>query len=305
MLDNRAIKLYNYYSDFNNRGSSIMKKIFVCILAICLIALTSVSVFAEVETVANLNVSYKTNDNGNIVITASVVDITVDKGLCIIDYDIKYDASALEFVSATVNMPSKWKQFEESEESEILSGLQEDGVYVWAVLNARIGYGVTEDNEFTINIEFKPLASKSTNVNFECQYVLDDDLGKFMAESKSISVESKSSGSSQVPSEDSDVTSEDDNSEVTDNSEASDIISDNSDDSQNNSNDVSEDIAEDASKGEDGEAENALSDEAASSDSSENDSNGDNTAVYIIIAAVAVAIVVGVVVVIKSKKGKK
>ena len=176
-----------------------MKKILAVLFTIILLAGAVVTANAKAADVG-LSVTYYKTDKGNIIAYASIIDIMDPNGLCDIEYEVKFDSTKLEFVYAEVNMPKQWKQFQKDEYAEDLSYKKDENTFIWCVLNTVEGYGVKENDEFYIKIEFKPLTNEEANVDFNCHLVVNDKVEEISGTSQTLVVNkpTENNNSSQI-----------------------------------------------------------------------------------------------------------
>ncbi len=198
-----------------------MKKTLILLITILLICASSLSAFADTDT--GLNVSYSYTDNGTILVTASVVDIKVEGGLILVGYDISYDETALELLNSSVNIPDAWEQYLndlEGPDTE-LSELIEPGEYFWCIMIFKVGCGITEDNQLSVTLEFKPLKNEDTDIEFKCSDLSGEDLDQVLSgESKILNIVGNASNNIDTP-----------NGDISD-----DVIVDNNNNGNNNNN---------------------------------------------------------------------
>lgn len=142
-----------------------MRKTVIIILTLVL-TLIPMSALAATPT-ATMSTEYSVDEaSGNIVVDASIVDITAEEGLIYVKYDFKFDHKALELVSVTPYYPDAWQELidKESNSIEDLSTKVSDGLYRWEIFLFEIGKGAKFDNELGLKLEFKPLSSGNTEV---------------------------------------------------------------------------------------------------------------------------------------------
>ena len=317
-----------------------MKKSLFVLVTICLFLCSVSTAFAQ-DDIAKLNLDYTINDSGNIVVSASVVDITESSGILIMFYDITFDQTKLELVGSKVNMPEKWKPFEDSGMSEVIFNYNKlSDKYVWWSTYAgetNQGYGITKDNEFRIEIELKPLENIETTISFISDSVYSDSdfylENPLKSESKSISVkakvdvdnESSETVDNSASQDNSDAENSDNanvSSETDDVSEASSEDHESDNEVEINSQESESDISDDDTSIVQGE--NSSTDMSTQEESSETaaesnvshivenianvpeDNSKDENTLAIVIASLAglVVVLIGVFFVVKAKKGK-
>ena len=142
-----------------------MKKILLIVFSILLVAASSVNVFAEggVDTTLDVKYSYDSATD-RIAISAFMVDIKPEAGIICVSYDIKYDANALQLVTAEPIFPEEWDTYIKNGSIEDLSHDKGNGVYSWGFVVMPTGIGAKGDDELGINLEFKPIAKEATKV---------------------------------------------------------------------------------------------------------------------------------------------
>jgi len=133
--------------------------------------------FADNEPDAKLEIKYEFINNGNILVTVSVYDITIGDGIYEIGCEIDYNPAELTFLSASANVPEKWVPFENEEDGAgtEFSCLMKDGKYYWHVYTTRVGYGITENDQLSVALEFKPLTSYNASIKATCTDITSED----------------------------------------------------------------------------------------------------------------------------------
>lgn len=152
-----------------------MKKLLLFVFALLLFVTSSMNAFAEsnVDTTLEVNYSYDT-ETDRISINAFMVDIKPEEGIICVEYDIKYDASALELVKAETVFPEEWDTYIKNGSIEDLSHDKGNGVYLWSFVVMPTGIGAKEDNELGIKLEFKPLKKEATKVELLYNHVVTE-----------------------------------------------------------------------------------------------------------------------------------
>lgn len=293
-----------------------MKKFIILILTISMLIMP-LSVSAEVS--SGLSTSYSTNESGNIVVYAGVVNINDPSGLCGLSYDIVYDNQVLEIVDVNVVIPEKWQPFVESEMVENWSAPKSANVYSWALFNCEIGNGIKNDHELCIRIEFKPISKTSTSIQFLCENVINDNVVELAGESKLLNIEfdnttvsepqPESKPEDSKPIESQPVESEVESSEVVESSDVddSDVVS-----SEEESQSVTENNSENSSSIENIEYDEksdmgiAIGESAADNNGTDETTNQNvvNRKIIFVLCIVGAVAIIAIVVFV-AKKGKK
>lgn len=166
-----------------------MKKALIFIIALIFALSLSLPAFAEYG--ANLECTYNYSSDGKVVVKASLVDITDESGIAVIEYKIIYDSSVLTLESVNSNIPNSWLPFVEEEMAEVLSRPIENG-YIWSVVNALPGYGVVDDDELYVELVFSFNKDVSSEIEFICTSVCNDNLKDVRGPDKKIKILPKS-----------------------------------------------------------------------------------------------------------------
>ena len=169
-----------------------MKKFFVLLLALVFAA--SLSITALAEDGFDLTCSHTVTDDGKILVKASIHDITDPIGIVLVDYFIQFDEEVLSLDDYRVSMPESWEPFMDNEMAENLSQ-PVNGGFVWWILNAEPGHGITGDDEINIELEFSIVSDKSTDIVFNYKSVGNDDLDYVYGPNRTIHI--KSTGDSE------------------------------------------------------------------------------------------------------------
>ncbi|MBE6691787.1 MAG: hypothetical protein E7586_00445 [Ruminococcaceae bacterium] len=178
-----------------------MKKLFVLLLA--LVFATSLSIPALAENDFDLVCTQSYTDDGKVIVKASVTDIMDETGIVLLEYHIKYDESLLRLDVFDVNIPESWEPFFENEMAEDNSTPIKDGL-IWWVLNAEVGYGIKEDDELAIELQFTFLSDEPADIEFNYKSVGNDYLEYMSGPNRSVHVEPMDSDKpiEDLPSED-------------------------------------------------------------------------------------------------------
>ncbi len=170
-----------------------MKKVISCLFVVIILSSFIMSVSADFEADAKLNVSYKF-DNENIVVTAYFSDIKVKDGIISVEYDIKYDHTALELVGIEHIIPEKWNNLLTEENVENFSMQTSDGVYRWGYAVIALGEGAKSDNALGIIAEFKPINNTATDIKIS----YSDLRGEIVENGKTVDFIKMSSNSAKI-----------------------------------------------------------------------------------------------------------
>ncbi len=146
-----------------------MKRIIAAAVIAAILILSLVSVSAEGDTVAGLDVSYTVKDNGNILINASIVDITDPSGLSGLIYYVKFNTRLIEYVSSDVPVPSAWESLVSYDAVDALF-FNEGNDFCWLEFVSYSGYTIKADNQLRLQIELEPIV---TNVDLKIEFVCD------------------------------------------------------------------------------------------------------------------------------------
>lgn len=144
-----------------------MKKSIFLVLISILLVISSITCSAK-SADATLAVDYEYVSEDNVIkVDASFVDIKAQEGIVTIEYEINYDASALELVSFATYFPKDWEPLLVKKMFEDFTQRTENGKIRWVFVLIAVGKGAKNDNELGIKLEFKPLNEAKTNVEFK------------------------------------------------------------------------------------------------------------------------------------------
>lgn len=146
-----------------------MKRIITAVVIAAILILSLVSVSAEGDTVAGLDLSYTVKDNGNILINASIVDITDPTGISGLIYYVKFNTRLMEYVASDVPVPSSWESLVAYDAVDAL--FYNDGNdFCWLEFVSYSGYTIKADNQLRLQIELEPIV---TNVDLQIEFACD------------------------------------------------------------------------------------------------------------------------------------
>ncbi len=160
-----------------------MKKSFFIIVFSIMMLFSSLVCNAQTAD-ATLKVDYEYISESNLIkVDANFVDIKAKEGIITIEYDITYDANALELVSYKTYFPKDWEQLLENETVEDFTEKTQNGKIRWVFVVIAVGKGAKNDAELGINLEFKPLKDGTANVSFNYKDIGTEILKNGMTES--------------------------------------------------------------------------------------------------------------------------
>ncbi len=150
-----------------------MKRIIAAAVIAAILILSLVSVSAEGDTVAGLDLSYTVKDNGNIIIDAAIVDINDPVGLTGVIYYVRFNQRLLAYVGCETPVPAAWESLTASDIAENLfykDPFSNDNTYVWLETVVFPEYAIKADNQLRIQIELEPII---TNIDLQIEFVCD------------------------------------------------------------------------------------------------------------------------------------
>ncbi len=283
----------------------MMKRVLLFTIVICSLLFNSLVASAS-DYDASLSVDYTyDDDSGNIVITASIVDIKDPLGLIMVDYEIYYDHTVLELTDKYINIPEIWEPMF-NKDAEDFSKENGAGVYTWSVLNSAKGYGITEDDELYVELTFKPLSNVKTDIAFECKYVVNDDTKELSGNDVAVSIDLSNPDDADID-EDADIKDI-----INNNTQSPDVSSDTPDDESfavSESVGTEDDISDGSADSSVDNGATDLSNNEASINASQADDvsegDGENSMIVWIVVVVILAVAaVATVLVLKNRKAK-
>lgn len=179
-----------------------MKKITLFTLIFTLLfSVFAINAYAEND--ADLSIAYEYTNTNDVIVTAGVTNIKIEGGIYLIGYEITYDPAVFELTSSTVNIPEKWQPLvgdEEGPETD-MSRLIEDGKYYWCTYIFKENYGITEDNQLTVTLQFKPLTNGNCDIKFTCTDIsgYDLDITDYSAADKTVNIPFKNDNNGDIP----------------------------------------------------------------------------------------------------------
>lgn len=179
-----------------------MKKLTFLLVITILIAAIPFVVFAE----SGYDVTTKVN--GELIKDESIYKLNItlnnikDKsGIALIEYDIKFDPAVFQLTKSDVKVPDIWKEHIETEMAENLSRQVGDGEYNWLWIMAFEGYGIKEDGQFALDLEFKVLKEAETEISVSAVDLINDNMEPISANSVAVKINTSSAGSEEIDSD--------------------------------------------------------------------------------------------------------
>ncbi len=185
-----------------------MKKLLL-LISIFTLLFTAFTFSVSADYDADLNINYEITNTNDVIVTAGVTNIKIEGGIYLIGYEITYDPAVFELTSSTVNIPEKWQPLvgdEEGPETD-MSRLIEDGKYYWCTYIFKENYGITDDNQLTVTLQFKPLTKNYGDIKFTCTDIsgFDLDITDYEVAGGTISINNNTSDASADTNENSNI----------------------------------------------------------------------------------------------------
>lgn len=179
-----------------------MKKLTLLLIFSLIIAVIPFAVTAENDYDVTTKVSGELVEGEDIYkLSVSLVDIKDETGVAFLEYGIKFDPAVLQLQKADVKVPDIWKEHIDTEMAEDLSRQLNDGEFGWVWVMSQVGYGIKEDGQLALNLEFKVLDSAKTDINVSSLMVTNDNMEEISANSVTLTVDTNKVGSEEINSE--------------------------------------------------------------------------------------------------------
>lgn len=179
-----------------------MKKLAFLLILSILVATVPFAAFAENNYMVTTKVEGELTKDDNVYkLHVSLNDIKDETGVALAEYVIKFDPEVIQLTNADVKVPDIWKDHIDSEMAENMSRKLNDGEYSWLWVMALEGYGIKEDGQLALDLDFSVLKETETEISVSVVTVLNDELEEISANSVSVKVNTGSAGSEQIDSE--------------------------------------------------------------------------------------------------------